>query len=410
MELTVFLKMCIDCSAFLTVAGFILGLFTPVSLLAPAALLASVCAALGYLLREKGAAARLAPCIAMLPSFALCRGKGDAILTGLILCYLFYILKQGIFMNDDDDFKSSFRRSFALCLGVCLLAALSMKFDTLNAVLLPYISLMAVCGIALMRILRHSRETIDSPSFKLANLAAVGAVCLLTLFLTSDIFVRTLGGAVGFVYNNVVYKALMACVYAMTSFLSLFSRLFALIFHREVKFYENSSGEASGRADMAYEDVGQTEVPPILVWICAALLAAAVIFIIIKAFKALAGKNRRFDKKGAFETSRDTVQIAREPRRSLFSRGDNRSEVRKSYRGFLKECLRRGMNITKDEDTSQIAHCAEKYFGPAPIGGLREIYIRARYTEKEITSEDAKEARRLASEIQKSPVKTGDSQ
>lgn len=407
MELTVFLKMCIDCSAFLTVAGFILGLFTPVSLLAPAALLAALCAGAGYLLRKRGRAARLVPCLAMAPAFLLCESRGDMALTGLILCYLVYILWQGIFMNDDDDFKISFQRSFALCLGVCLLSAISMKLDTLNTVLLPYISIMAVCGIALMRILRHSRETIDSPAFKLSNLAAVGGVCLLTLFFTSDIFVSALGGGISFVYNNIIYKVLMACVYAMTSFLSLFSRLFALIFHREVKFRDSGTGEAAGRSDMTYEDVGPTEVPQILVWIFAALLAAAVIFIIIRAFKALAGKNRRFDKKSAFETSRDTIEIAREPRGSIFSRGDHRSDVRRSYRRFLKECLSRGMHITKDEDTDQIAHYAGQYFDGAPLGGLRDIYIKARYTEKEITGEEAKEAKRLSAEIQRSPMKTG---
>lgn len=407
MELTVFLKMFIDCSAFLTVAGFILGLFTPVSLLAPAALLAALCAGVGYLLREKGTLTRLAPCLAMLPAFALCRGTGDYALTGLIFCYLLYILKKGIFMNDDDDFKSSFQRSFALCLGVCLISALSMKLDVLNSVLLPYISIMAVCGIALMRILRHSRETIESPAFKLSNMAAVGLVCLLTLFFTSDIFVGALTGGIGFVYNNIIYKALMACVYAMTSFLSLFSRLFALIFHREVKFYENSAGEASGRSDLSFENEGPTHVPEVLVWIAAILLAAAVIFIIVKAFKALAGKNRRFDKKSPFETSRNSIEIAREPRGGILSRGDHRGQVRKSYRRFLKECLRRGMRITKDEDSAQIAHYAGQYFDGAPLDGLRDIYIKARYTEREITGEDAREAKRLTAEIERAKTGTG---
>ena len=70
MELTVFLKMLFDASAFLTVVGYVTSLFTPVSLLLiPAMLMALACGGC-YLVRDRGGPVSRLPLLLALPGFA----------------------------------------------------------------------------------------------------------------------------------------------------------------------------------------------------------------------------------------------------------------------------------------------------------------------------------------------------
>ena len=135
-----------------------------------------------------------------------------------------------------------------------------------------------------------------------------------------------------------------------------------------------------------------------------ALLIAAAVVLVVRGLKALAGKNRRFDSKSGFQVSREAIEISPEPRRGLFTRRTERDAVRHQYRRFLKECLDRGFRITKDLDTEEIARAAEEYFPGAPLDELREIYILARYTDREITPREAKEAAEFYTRIRKTDI------
>ena len=65
--------------------------------------------------------------------------------------------------------------------------------------------------------------------------------------------------------------------------------------------------------------------------------------------------------------------------------------------------------ITPDFDSQEINDGARDYFRGAPLDAFRQLYIKARYTEREITKEEAKEAKNLYSEIKKSAeIEKGD--
>ena len=404
MELTVFLKMLFDASAFLTVVGYVTSLFTPVSLLLIPAMLTALACGGCYLVRDRGGLVSRLPLLLALPGFAFADTAADYVLVAVLLFYLIYVTTKRLYLNDDDDFRDIFRKLFMLSLMPCLFSAIAVQIDVLNSILLPYIFIMAVCGVALLRILRHNREIIDSPAFKLSNMLTVAGVCGLALLLGSGMVLGAVGSALGFVYTKLVIPLFTVFIYASTRFLSLFSGLFRLIFHREVKFYEDESSKSGNSNDLEFDDVGPTHVPDIVVWIFFALLIAAAAFLVVKGLKALAGKNRRFDSKSGFQVSREAIGISPEPRRGLFTRRSERDAVRHQYRRFLKECLDRGFRITKDLDTEEIARAAEEYFPGAPLDELREIYIVARYTDREVTAEEAKEAAELYTRIRKTDI------
>lgn len=400
MELTVFLKMLLDASAFLTVGGYIVSIFTPVSLLSLSAIFIALAAGGAYLTRQRHGLARWSPIVLALPAFLFANTYGDIGLITALFGYLIYVTAKGIFFNDDNDFKDLFQKTMFISVCFCLFAALAVQLDKLNSIMLPYVFIMIVCGIALMRILRHSREIIDSRAFKLSNILTVGLVCILTLALSSDAFLGTVGSILSFIYNKVIINFLMVFIYGMARFLSLFSRLFAMIFNREVKFYEDGDSAGMGNTDdLIFDEEIVGDVPDIIVWIFCALCIAGAIFLVVKGLKALAGKNRRFDKKSDFEMNRQIIEITKPPRRNPFARRTEREAVRHEYRKFLKECLTRGFKITPDYDTHQISTGAGEFFPQAPLEPLRSIYIKARYTDMDISKQEAKKAKELYSAI-----------
>ena len=52
-------------------------------------------------------------------------------------------------------------------------------------------------------------------------------------------------------------------------------------------------------------------------------------------------------------------------------------------------------------DSLEIENGASELFPGAPLGKLRQVYIKARYTEKEITGDDLRHSKELYSAIKK---------
>lgn len=403
MELTVFLKMLNDAAVFLTVAGFALHLATPVSPLTAAILFPALAAGCAYLLDQKGRSRYLALALA-LPMLCFAKTAGDWVLLVILMGYLFRIVHRRIFLNDSGDFRDAFSKALFLSLLPCLFSALTFDFDILNGLLLPCVLITAVSGVALLRMLRHTREVIESGAFKLSNCLAVALVCLLTLILSSDAFVNAVTGALGWVYNTLIVDVLTGFIYVVVRFLSLFSRLFAWIFNKEVVIKEEGEkGTAGGFEEIIYEDI-DGRLPPYITWICCALLLALCAFLLYKGLRALSGRNRRFEHTSPFALSRETIEVPRESPRSPFARRSERESIRHQYRKFLRECLSRGFMITPDFDSEEIGAGAADYFQQAPLEPFRQLYIRARYTDREISKDEAKQARTLLGEIKKAPA------
>lgn len=401
MELSIFLKMAFDSALFITIASFFMGLFLPLSRLTPVLLFMGAAAAGCYLARNKNGIMRFIPLALALPSFLFAKTPGDFIIVALNLVYLLYITVKQIWLNDEGDFKDAFQKEFFAAVMPCFLSLISYNFESVGR-LVPNVFVMGLCGIALMRTLRHSREVMDSREFKISNIISVISVCFIAAFLSSDIFLGSIKAAFGFLYNGIIFKLLIAFIYGFTSFLSLFSKLFAMIFNKEVKFYENGDdGDIGGLEELEYDDVVLTDIPDVVVWITLAIVIAVSAFLVYKGFKSMGGRNRRFETKSPFEMSRETIEIVREPKRNIFKKRTERESVRHQYRKFLQECLARGFMITPDFDTHQIADGAREHFPGAPLDAFRSLYIKARYTDEEITKSEAEEAKDLYSEIKK---------
>lgn len=409
MELTVFLKMLLDGAVFMTVGGFALNLaMPPVSGMTPALLFPALAAAVAFLLtmKEKN---RYPALVLALPMFLFGKCLADYILLAVLLAYAFFIIHKQMFLNDDGDFRQAFSKQLTVSILCCVVAGVTVDLRVLNDVLMPCVLVMIVSSVALMRILRHSRETIDSGAFKLSNTITVLLVCAATLLLTSGVFLEPVFALLHFLYNKVLLSGFAIFLSVAIRFLGLFSKLFAWLFGKEVKFYEDGDAGTVGAVDELLYDEVEGELPPIITYIFVGLLAIGAIYLAYKGLKAMAGRNRRFEGTSPFALSRQTIEVPKESRRNPFAKRSERESVRHQYRKFLRECLDRGFMITPDFDSQEISDGARDYFRGAPLEDFRQLYIKARYTEREITKEEAKQAKNLYSEIKKSAeIEKGD--
>lgn len=401
MELTVFLKMLLDAAVFMTVGGFALNLAMPVSGMTPALIFPALAAAGSFLLllKEKN---RYPALLLALPAFAFARTTADFILLAILCAYTFYIVHKKMYLNDDGDFRQAFQPQLFVCILCCIVAGVTVDFRVLNEVLLPCVLVIIVSSVALMRILRHNRETIDSGAFKLSNTITLVLVCASTMILSSGLVLDTVFGVLGFIYNKVLLTGFGIFLSVAIRFLALFSKLFAWIFGKEVKFYEDGDAGTVGAVDELIYDEVEGELPPIITWIFVGLLAVGALYLAYKGLKALAGRNRRFENVSPFALSRQTIEVPKENRRNPFAKRSERESIRHQYRKFLKECLDRGFMITPNFDSQEIADGARDYFRGAPLDSFRQLYIKARYTDYDISKEEAKQAKSLYTEIKKS--------
>ena len=75
--------------------------------------------------------------------------------------------------------------------------------------------------------------------------------------------------------------------------------------------------------------------------------------------------------------------------------------MRNYYRKFLKQALKAGLDPDENADSREIAQQMRPKFQPHALDGLREVYIRARYSSQEITSADVKQAKEMYDDLKK---------
>ena len=85
------------------------------------------------------------------------------------------------------------------------------------------------------------------------------------------------------------------------------------------------------------------------------------------------------------------------PPLDLFPPADPRKAVRYYYRQFLKICRRHGYVLEKSDNSAIVEHSAKYIFRPenfSILSHLRQIYIKARYSEHHVTDQDVEQIKK----------------
>lgn len=251
-------------------------------------------------------------------------------------------------------------------------------------VAVPYLLLMLVIGICLMRMLREKETNSPKQAIYMAVFLLLSA--LLTIGGAPQMLVR----ALGFVYQNVIAPALMAVAAGVTAI----GYVFVMLARWLLSLRKGTGPRPGGTetppawydASRKYElvEVNSDWLKYTLIVIAALL---AILFIVLLLRKMLGEKSGdEAEPKRDEQIERATAPTAK-PRSFLGIRPrDPRLAVRFYYGKFLAECAKRGEEIPIGLTATELAdYCADRFPGVDPQV-LTSIYEPARYSSRQPVS------------------------
>ncbi len=303
--------------------------------------------------------------------------------------------------TDYDDFKSRF--GFGLRILLILNAGLFSPKNLGLAALrtIPYLVLMLVVGVCLLRMLREKRPA------GLRQGIYMSAFVLLCAGLTLGRAPQILLAGLGLLYRTLLAPllfglsmALAGLFYVIYYALSWLGSLFGG--NEEPPELElESAAEMMGMKDTMEE---LSSGPPWMRYVWIALGAALLILIVVLIFRRLLGLKAKNEPQSPYREQRErTAPILRTPRLSgPFRPRDPRLAVRYYYARFLAECRRRGLMLPKGMTSEEVAGYTSGMFPGADPMKLTKLYAPARYSEcQAITKEDVNLASTAWNELKK---------
>ena len=403
MILVTFLKMLCDISYIMCITSLIGSSYGVSPQLLPYVLLFSVCSTIAMVLDDKGGfpILRFIP-IAIAGSCIIIAGNTASALALIPpVIYMLYICVRRLFRPEYYHTVNSFMPLFAL-LGITgVIFLLFGGWDILATYAGPYIIIYLLGMILLMRMLRHSEETMKQPPFLIMNGVSIAGVCLLSVILFTNTAMRAI--KMGFL---IIYKiTVVPFMYIMSPIIAGIGWVIAkiltfIMFLFPYKPHDLNMGEQENAEQQIGEQLSKFTISK--EWLYGIFMVILIIFI----FNKLRNKGSR-SKDEAILSSYAYTEPVKEPvslSRSLSSIFPTTpaGQVRLYYRKLLQSFKDDGVTFTPQMDTRDIENlcCDLKPMQEEPIKKMRLLYLPARYG-KSVSKQDAEEAKKLYRAIKK---------
>lgn len=260
-------------------------------------------------------------------------------------------------------------------------------------------------GVLLLRMSRLGDKYQKDKRFWMWNGIYVVAVLLLALAGTSDAMLHSVVWLVKSAYMNLIVPILLGILYLFSSILEvLVSGLMSLFPEWELKtriqeFTVDPLAEQ-------LKDVEEKDIPYQFKWIMVVIIVIIAAVVIWQIYKKLTDTTESNPEKtlGMMTKSR----IAKKDRKT--GPGKDREDkqehtVRVLYQKFLKLCVKNGIEITPAESSLEIQEKASSVWETEEIRPLRRIYIKARYSGKNVSEAEMESAKEEYRKIKKSSPK-----
>ena len=350
------------------------------------------------------------PLLCFIIPFVYSNGQSAAkiIFVALPCAYVIATVAVKRFSADYNAFYSFFVKG-AAALGVLFFVAAVNSGNVPAGENFIFILAFLTFGVVLMRTLRQSEEIRKRPAFQLANLSAALAVL-----------------AAGLLFNSGAISAAIKFIGRLISF------LFSLLPAREHIEYEPPlpdefavEGEAEAFESFEPASFKPPEMLDFIFFKLAPVLLLMIFIGLLAAALTVFFRRRRLLPVYSDAEYAELILERKNERKPFKERFTHRGAVRRCYRKFSAKYARRASETTLEIDRNAkeilFISCnnAEKYESPrenkiaevlhcgtcpAAARGecetpgcaefLREVYLRARYSSKEITKRDAAEARK----------------
>ena len=389
MTLCYFLKLLSELSLLFVVADCFLSVAAVgVESLIPAVFFAAV-GAVAYWMDEKHSNKTkfLLPLL-LIPMFLFGESFGTYLAIGLGALYVGLMIWQKRYYMDHDSQSDFFR------IGMFAVGALSVPFVLLMKIdfIAPFVLLYLMSGIFGLRLMRQDASIFNETRFRVLNLLSVAGIVLLAVLISSDWFLGLAGMILGKIYDVLVipiFYVIYTCGYAL--YYLFIEIIFAGGYGDTTK--KLNFGDMSMPDEMKDALLGEEQVngEPFLM-----LLKGVFLIVGIREARTSVTMIRPEEKIYADHIA------PREPR----------AAVRYHYRNFLRLCLSLGQEFPRHYTSQHIENMTIGNFDKETLKSMRKTYIRARYSEHDITKDDVSsikaQVKKLKSEAKVDGIRVDD--
>lgn len=307
---------------------------------------------------------------------------------GMIVLYTALTILGRRFYMDRETHADFFRGSIIAC---CICAIPFVMLMELEHVIV-FILLFLISSIFLMRMLRQESEVFNNPRFRIINALSVLLVFVLALLMSSQAFLGAVLSLLGLVYRTLCLPVLYLISYLFMGVVYVVDWVIRTFFSSEGPTEDIMENLSQGLEQLKPIAGDGAAGPSDTVTMIAQgiLIVIAIIFVVILVLR---------NKKGRLSLERSSVQefrstiVAYRPEEKIpadrFPPREPRAAVRYYYRSFLRLCSRLGHDFPRNSTSASIEKAVSHRFDEETLQAMRETYIRARYSEHDISKEDA---------------------
>ncbi len=390
MTLCFFLKILGELSLYFCIANAVLSIaLIGVESVLPLFILSLVAAA-AHFMDEKYSKYRffLLPLLASLLLFG--SGFGYYLAVGLPALYVALTIVGQRYYVDHDTQADLFRTGIAVIVCFSIVFVLVLGLDHI----VPFAMIFLIANIFMLRLLRQDAEIFNETRFRVMNLLTVGATLLAAVIITSKPALMLLGKFYDFILV-LLQPVMYLFVYGGYVFYWVLTWVIATlrsIFSGET--VDQNQLLESGM-NLLPEGIEQNYLgtsPDFVRLVQGAIVVIGVFLVVLYFLGNRRGRNKRSE--GTVREVRTSVTSYRPEEKiyaDRFPPREPRAAVRYYYRNFLRLCQEIGHEFPRHFTSKHIENTISYQFEKEPLQKMRETYIRARYSEQEITKEDVKQ-------------------
>ena len=411
MTLCYFLKLLSELSLLFVVADCFLSVAAVgVESLIPAVFFAAV-GAVAYWMDEKHSNKTkfLLPLL-LIPMFLFGESFGTYLAIGLGALYVGMMIWQKRYYMDHDSQADFFRIGMFAAGGLSIPFVLLMKIDFIA----PFVLLYLMSGIFGLRLMRQDASIFNETRFRVLNLLSVAGIVLLAVLISSDWFLGLAGMILGKIYDVLVipiFYVIYACGYAL--YYLFIEIIFAGGYGDTTK--KLNFGDMSMPDEMKDALLGEEQVngEPFLMLLKGVFLIVGILLVLLLVYRNSKSRNSR--SKDSAREARTSVTMIR-PEEKIYADHiaprEPRAAVRYHYRNFLRLCLSLGQEFPRHYTSQHIENMTIGNFDKETLKSMRKTYIRARYSEHDITKDDVSsikaQVKKLKSEAKVDGIRVDD--
>ncbi len=356
-----------------------------------------VCGLLCALLRNKKGFLRFVPLVVLAAAFPGADSAAAVILPIPAVFLLALKAKNRVWLADYDRTKSLSSFGFVV-LPVDIFAAFVISaFEKMAARALPFFIVWMLLSILNLRMLRS--PSVMNAKTRTLNVLLVLLIALAGFGLSRDACVKAALSAASAVYTYAVMPVILAVIIIVSALPVLFAWLLSLL----SRLFGGNSGTGESpmleeNMEAIYNTIEQAETPEWLIWLAAALGAAAFVFAVCAVIRRLVGRSgpavRAPEQPGHAAAAVESV-----PRRLRRFGKAPADVVRNSYRKYLVLCGKRGIPVDGSAASDDICRMSESLHPGSGAEELRELWLPARFSGGPVSQDDARAAKQALKDI-----------